>query len=449
MQISKLARWTVYIALVVLAAWARWRGLGGDYYGDESWYMYLSRDWGREADLVVGVQDPTAHLLYRPVFYAFYFIPAHFGLTATRGVTLLFGVLSVVLAVRLAEVWGAPTLFTALAGACVAFAPNLLRHNVVFFPDTMAGAMVIATALAYATKRHSLAIALMALTVLTKESCAPFAIAVSVLAFVRGDGWRRAAAYIAPLSYVAFAVVFATKVLGARSQGWADGSIDEVFLRQLLIAPAFVPGIIGLVLIRRWEPLALWMVFPVFYVLWVYALGRGVALWYPVAGAPLASASFAVGVYGVVRYIGSLELFAADERRRVLAAAIAVVAIVGLGFRPLRKEAKNVYRRLDATLYSTELLQAEAFIQRHRPHSVHVINCFWALTFSAFRPTGATATLQYVSTRDAATVGSDVTVWCSHDERPGPPEHPPGCELHRTETLAVFSRAPCDSELPR
>lgn len=444
MQLSPRSRWLTYGILTLLAALARWHTLGGDVYGDESWYVYLSRDWGSEAGLVLDNQDPIPHLMYRPVFYATYFLPAWAGLTAARWVTLLFGVMSVPLGMRLAERMGAPPLYAVIAGLCVALAPNLLRHNTIFFPDTMAEALLTASALAYFARRYVLAPFLMALTVLTKEACAAFAIVFCIMAFLRGDGLRRSMLYLAPLVYVAFVVVFTTQVMGARGQGWSHDPLTASFLRQLLVAPVFAPFIVALAVTKRWEALAVWLTGPLFYVAWAYGLGRGINVWYAVTPAAVASAAFAVGVFSLIDFLMSIDAIASRLRQHPKW-TIAVTAIaVGLVVKPFWREARYVYRNLDASHLPSEIMDGAAFIQQYKPQHVHLINCFWALGFGILRPPGSTATRAYVSTYEEAVPGPDVTVWCSHDDRIGPPASFAGCELLRSPTFAIFKRDHCN-----
>ncbi len=444
-QLQRRGDRPIVALIVTLAIVLRWRALGGDYYGDEAWYMYLARTWGADANAVVGGQNPVAHLLYRPIFYLLYHFPAHAGLTTCRALTSAIGVATVPLTCALARRFGASRSFVYIAGLVVACHPNLVRFNTLVFPDTLASAFLVSAALLYERRQHLWAPFFIILAVLTKESTSAYTFAFCFMAWRRRDGWLRSAAYLLPLLYVATSVFIAVRLLGSPHQGWATRPLGVDVLRNMLAGPELLPFALALVAFRRWEPLIFWGTSPLFYAVWSWGFGRGVSFWYAVPPAPVAAAAISVGVESAWQWLstrGAIAAWLATHRSKISRFTPIVAAAVAVALAPTAWEH---FRRLDGARRGKTLTAATSIVQQRAPRDITFINCHFALAYEPLRTSESRSFITYTDKAEATpSPSTDLAVWCKEGQSPGPPQRFAGCTLLYANHLAVYSREPCN-----
>lgn len=294
--------WAVPALLFVAAAALRLWLVGMPLYGDEAAHYYVARHLGTpppnvyHADLL-----PTQLLAARPAFFLLLAPGAQLGFIAFRVENALLGAAIPVLAWALLRQLGARQGVAATAGALLALHPWMAVWGVRVFPDSLMAALVLAGLLLHARGRPVAAALLLALAVWTKET-AIVALAAVGAAALWGALRRREAglwplrldrpttAYLAGGLLAVAPLLLSMLLLGARMPGWATTSmtwadLDHAFLAAWLV----VPLLLGLAW-RRTRPWSLLgLLLPGFYLAYSLGLGRGVSIWYHVAGAALAT----------------------------------------------------------------------------------------------------------------------------------------------------------------
>jgi hypothetical protein len=422
---SAVPRALPIVGLFLLAAIVRLSAIGGDPSGDEAWYYWLARTGGAGAT----VEPPDLawpHLIYRPIFYLFYAPWAQLDRQAFRVAGALVGAATVVASYFAARALGARAISAFVAASCLALWPTAIRHSASVYPDMLATAFALGMVIAIEKERWRLAVVLLALAVLSKESFVWIGAAAILIAPKDRRRWSLAI----PIAIVV-AIAIYTTASGQRFQGWGHAPFGMRSARAMVIQPSTWPLVAWLFYKRRHAVAIYWLAGPLFYVLWCFVLDRGMADWYPVGPA----------AFGFVGLAIAADLVATWRPTKLAPLALLIVAIP---FTWSRQRPPDVW----ATIHDprpTPMLEAAAAIAPRRPAHTRLVNCFWAHAYDPFLlEVGGTIEklTADVSTLEARP-GAGVTVVCAE---PGavPPalvSRAADCRIFQAPSVLAFDDA--------
>lgn len=377
--------------LFALGLALRWPAMGGDFFGDEAWYLYLARTWGTEPG--AQAEMPWFHLANRPAYFAVFHLSSYAGLAGFRLMGCVVGALVPVLAYAAARALGARRMLAALAPALLVGDGVLLEFSSHPFPDMLATACALGAFIAAARGRGGWMAAAALGAVLSKES---FFLVPVVAAAIRAQAagrrvWQldRAAALTvaAALAYVT-AVMLAGRIAGMRMQGW---SADSGLPNWIWGTPPLLLCVVGWLAVRRqWLPVVVWLALPAFYVGWILVLGRGWELWYATGPKTFAIVACAAGLEAMWR-----DALAGGRWRQAGAAVVAGLAVVAMAdtWAEQARAIKSHYVGTDNWWWRADTGAAvREIIARERTDDVLVVNCFWAYRYSHLRGPGRPGT---------------------------------------------------------
>jgi hypothetical protein len=383
------------IGLFALGFGVRWLFADGDFHGDEAWYFYLSRGFGREPG--VQVEQPWFHIANRPLFYAFYHLSTYGGLVAFRLLGCAVGSLVPVLAFFAARSFGASFLSAAFSACGLCVHAQLVRYSALVFPDPLAAAFGLGACWAVAARIPAAACALAVCCVASKESfiAAPAVIVLLDLLGQRENTGRIRLApwhYLTvgiPVAYVGLITTIAVSSSSLRLQGWSDTPFTLRHARNMWVGWELWPLIAWLAWQRQARTLVLWLGLPVFYLLWNRVLGRGLAPWYVVGPAAFSCVAIALAldqVYAAATSWANLQLTAARARWVPIAAVavclVCLAAVPAFGLLRAREQWIKLAGHFPTPDAATRV---QALIAERQPANVLVIDCFWAYRYSHLR----------------------------------------------------------------
>jgi hypothetical protein len=404
-------RW--FLALLFGAGFClRWLFADGDFIGDDAWYLYLARGFGREA--AVQHEQPWFHLLNRPLFYAFYHFSSYFGLVGFRLAGCVVGASIPLLSYVTARRFGVAPLWAALTAGALAVQRQQLEYSAWVFPDVLAAACALCACAAAARAQPRAVLGWGLCSVLAKESFVlvpAIAVALTVLTRraadererVRLDLWQWLTLVI-PMAYVGAITAIGMSVPQVQMQGWSTTPFGLVHARNMWLAPEIWPWLVWLMWRRKLRILLLWLGLPVFYLLWSRVLGRGMAPWYAVGPSALASVAAA----------WTLQEWVASVRARVLSrgwqcgllalllASYASVPLYGL----LRARAQLM--KLQGFPWPRSAPEVRALIAQRQPSNVLLVDCFWAYRYSHLRGAQPATAIWWFGPQDDESVSERV-----------------------------------------
>lgn len=416
------------IGLWVVAFALRWLWAHGDFDGDEAWYLYLSHGFGSEP--AAQADHPWFHILNRPLFYALYHPSTYAGLFGFRVMGTVISACVPALSFLAARRFGAGFLPSAFTASCLGMHAIQLRYSALVFPDALAAAFALAACWAVAARASLLAQALALCSVGSKESfiIVPLMVALLDLSLrrERGESLRASGAQwallIVPYVYLAAVTLLVLTDPTLSMQGWAKGGFTMKEARRMWVAWEMWPLIAWLVWRCEGRALVLWLGLPVFYLLWIHALSRGIAPWYAVGPSALSS----VGVAQALQRVSD-ECQLRIRRRSLQYAVLGLCASVFLwtpyyGLYKIREQ----WLALDGHFPEPDPARAVvAAIERRKPDDVLLVNCFWAYRYSHLRGSKPATTVHWGGAQDTEHVlesarNAPLTVACraSGNEQP-------------------------------
>lgn len=295
----------ILVALFGLALALRLPLAGTDPFGDEAVHYHVARDFGQPPAHVDNPPPDRSLLWGRPAFFLLLAPAAQASFVAFRLEHILLASLLPSLVAVLARAWGAQRPFAAAAGLAVAVHPLYVLYGVHVFPDAL---LTLWSLLALWARRHgrmALAAILLVVACWTKE--VGLVLAGALLAADMARGIRAGTVGLWPLRATAeaslglfaalagAAPLAASQLLGARFPGWSTGGpawalVDLIPLSVWLLLP-----LVTATLRARTRSLSvLALVYPAFYLLYRFVLGRRVEEWYALLPGALALAALAV-----------------------------------------------------------------------------------------------------------------------------------------------------------
>lgn len=382
-------------ALFIAAFVARWVFSDGDIAGDEAWYMYLAKTFGREPG--AAIDHPWFHVLNRPLYYALFHLPASAGLAWFRGFGVLLGALTPVLCHVAARVLGASRGAAALTAALTCLQRQQLEYAAHGFPDPLACDFALGAICAAAIGGGGLTFALAACSVLSKESFVALPIIVAYLR-ARRMSWRidrwNWATVLVPCGFVVAVTLLGWLAPDVEPQGWALARFSWKHARDMGVGPAVWPLVLWMIARRRDDACVLWLGLPAFYLLWGWLSGRGIAPWYAIGPAALSSVAAALALTDLQRAYGA--------RPRGFAWTIVAAACVCLS--PWALDGALQLRRQLSQLHGLPRTAAAPIVlpilEQRKPDKVLLMNCFWAFHYEPLRGRHAPATNSYWPARD-------------------------------------------------
>jgi hypothetical protein len=370
-------------ALFIAGLGLRWLFADGDLVGDDAWYLYLSRTFGTES--AARGEHPWFHIANRPLYYATYHVSTYAGLFGFRLLGCVIGAALPVLSFGAARRAGATFAAAASAAAVLCLQAQQLKYSALGFPDALAAAFALAACWALAAESLGWALTLSAACVAAKESFIAVPVLIAFLHLTSGRSRLRPRHWLAlalPLLYVAAVALLPRFDKALRMQGWSNTPFTLNLARNMWVGPELWPLIAWLAWKRQAQLLALWLALPAFYLMWTVLLGRGVAPWYVLGPAALASVAVAHALDFVYR-----------ECTQRLLAPVTRIAVVGLCvccFAPLPlyglSRTRTQLAHLDGRLpVPSAAPQVVTLIERASPQQLLLINCFWAFGYSHLR----------------------------------------------------------------
>jgi hypothetical protein len=383
------------IALFALGLGVRWLFADGDFLGDEAWYFYLSRGFGREPG--VHAEQPWFHIANRPLFYAFYHLSTYAGLVGFRVLGCVVGALGPVLAFLAARRFRASFLSAALSACFLSVQAQQVRYSAAVFPDPLAAAFGLAACWAVAARAPARACALALCCVASKESFIAVPGLIVLLDVIeqrartgqlRIRRWQVLTIAI-PIAYIGTLTAIAVGSSSLRLQGWSDTPFTLSIARRMWVGWELWPVLAWLAWRRQARVLVLWLGLPLFYLLWNRALGRGLAPWYVVGPAAFSCVAAALAldhIYGTCTRWATLQPKAASvhwsPRLAVALCLLCLAPIPLVGLLRLREQ----WRKLDGRFPTPDAAShVQALIAQRQPTSVFVVDCFWAYRYSHLR----------------------------------------------------------------
>lgn len=375
----------VFLASLFVAGFSlRWLFADGDFIGDDAWYLYLSRGFGLEPG--VQAEHPWFHIANRPVFYAFYHLSTYGGLTTFRMLGCAVGATVPLLSFLTARRLGATFASAATMAAFLCVGRQQLIYSAAVFPDVLAAALALGACLAAASRRAALAALLVIACVLAKESFVFVPLAVVSLRIsqrvvepVRLDQWDWLALCV-PTAYVVGVTTMAAFVPEIHMQGWSATPLTLKHLRNMWLAPEVWPLIGWLLATKQFRILTLWTTLPIFYALWSYGLGRGIAPWYVVGPSALASVAAALSLDRIAVACRQARWSPALQRIVMAAALLCFVPVQGLLH--VRAQLVHLHGRFP---WPTTAAPIREIVARERPEHLLLVDCFWAFRYSHLR----------------------------------------------------------------
>ncbi|HEY2733792.1 MAG TPA: hypothetical protein VGI70_07390 [Polyangiales bacterium] len=409
----------ILAAIFVLGFGLRFLFADGGFIGDDAWYFYLARDFGRE--LGVQAEQPWFHLANRPLYYAIFHLGSEFGLLGFRLLGTFVGALIPCLAYATARALGATRASAAIALLCLCLHRFHLQYSALGFPDLLASAFALAACLAAAQRRATATLLFSIASVASKES---FVLVPFIATFLRWEPRERrrpdALALLTcllPTAYIAIVSAISLRTPGLRMQGWSQTPFSLHHARAMLIGPELWPLLAWLVYRRQFRAVALWIALPLFYLAWNTLLGRGMAPWYAIGPASLASVAVALA-------FDSLALACRSRSRAmrylVLGAALACLAPMPLlGLLRVRAQWVQLHGHVPHPDPDSDV---QAAIERSGSERVLLVDCFWAYRYSHLRSRRTPAEARWwYSAADSGSVleaaqRADVVVVCRKGE---------------------------------
>ncbi|HET8937179.1 MAG TPA: phospholipid carrier-dependent glycosyltransferase [Polyangiales bacterium] len=375
-------------ALFVLGFCVRSLFADGDFFGDESWYFYLSQGFGREA--AVQFEQPWFHIANRPLFYAFYHLSTYGGLLSFRLLGCTVGALVPVLACVAARRFGASLLSAAVCAACLSVQAQQVRYSAAVFPDPLAAAFGLAAVWAVAVRAPAAACALTICCVASKESfvAVPALIVALDLLMQRERGERvrltrwHLLTFGLPVAYVGVVTSIALSSPSLRLQGWADSPFSLRHARSMWVGWELWPWLAWLAWRRQLRTLALWLALPLFYLLWSRGLGRGLAPWYVVGPAAFSSVASALALDTVYAACSGMQRRAAATWLVIAACLFCLAPIPLVGLAQVRAQLRQLAGRFPTPDAAS---QVQAVVTQQAPTRMLLVNCFWAYRYSHLR----------------------------------------------------------------
>jgi hypothetical protein len=270
----------------------------------------------------------------------------------------------------------------AIASSMLCLQAQQLKYTALAFPDGLAAAFALGACWALAAGSVGWALAWSAACVAAKESFVLVPVLIALLQLTKERSRMRARHWVAlacPLLYVAVVALLPMLDRSLRMQGWSTTPFTFNYARNMWLGPEVWPFIAWLAWKRQARVLALWLTLPAFYFVWSMLLGRGIAPWYVLGPAALASVALAYALDVVYR---------ACERSYIV--RIGVVGLCVCCFAPLPlyglSRTREQLSRIGARFPMPRLpVQVIAIIEQSNPAQLLLINCFWAYGYSHLR----------------------------------------------------------------
>lgn len=410
-------------ALYLVGFALRWLFADGDFFGDEAWYFYLARTFGSEA--AAAGEHPVFHVLNRPLFYAFYHLSTYGGLVGFRFAGCLIGAAVPLLNFVTARRFGASPLWAAVAACFLCVQRQQLSYSAHVFPDVLAAAFALAACQAAAARQTRSVFAWSLACVWTKESFVllpAIGVALGLLAqrsaceHMRLDRWQWSALIIGPL-YVATLTAYG-KWADFAMQGWSSTPFRLAEARNMTLGVEVWPWLVWLAVQRQGRILLLWLGLPAFYLLWNRVLGRGIAPWYVVGPAALASVAVALTGDRLIQRARARQLPAAAQWGLAALFALCCARPPAHGL----VHASAQLSRVQGLPWPSAAPEVRAQIAKHSPQRVLLIDCFWADAFSHLRGVEPASPAWWEGPQSSAellarALQSDFVVICRKPER--------------------------------
>lgn len=396
------------VALFVVGFVLRWLFVDGDFGGgDEAWYLYLARGFGREP----GVQGehPWFHIASRPLFYAFYHASTYAGLHGFRLTGCFVGACLPVLAFHAARKLGTSFFSAAISATFLAFQAQQLKYSASVFPDALAAAFALAALWAVAVRAHELVLLTSVCCVASKESFVLVPTLIVLLDVIerrkRGEPLRlnrwQWLTLALPAGYVGLITAINLATPSLRLQGWSSTPFTLGHARNMWVGPELWPLLAWLFWRRQTRTLILWLGMPLFYLAWNHLLGRGLAPWYVVGPAALSSVAAALAIDFIWMELRSRGA-ARWTRYAILAVCLCFFAPVPLyGLTRVRAQLVKLDGRLPEPDAADEV---RSLITRRSPEKLLLVGCFWAYRYTHLRAAEPAAAVWWENVRDTEPV---------------------------------------------
>jgi hypothetical protein len=333
--------------------------------------------------------------------YVFFFPWARLGFTAFRIANAMVGSTVPCLIFLLSVKFRTNPYLAAVFALIACIHGQLIDYSIIGFPDMLATAMLLCGYLAYFSDRVLLATILLCLTVLTKEAFGMFLLPLVVDGGFRYQAHRSrlAIAPIAGLLVVVATSLISVRLLHGRPQGWSTNGIYEGFFSGFLFSYWYIPFGIVLLLHKEFQVLAVAVAAPLFFLIWGYALKKGVDQWYTIG--PLAVALFvtSVSVQRAIEELQSITKVSGAELtsrflnlRNLVAGLVSAMVLATLIMPPSDSGLKNIANIKTLSQMFTFAPESQAVttqavtkrLRKLKPESLLVMDTFWGYSFYPF-----------------------------------------------------------------
>ena len=407
-------------ALFFVGLGLRWLFADGDPHGDEAWYLYLARTFGTEA--AAQGEHPFFHIANRPLYYAIYHLTTYGGLSGFRLFGCLVGAALPVLSFQAARRFGASFACSAISASMLCLQAQQLKYAAISFPDVLAAAFALGACWALAADSLGLALGLSAACVASKESFIALPPMLVLLHLAAGGARLQRRHWVAlacPLLYVATVALLPLVNNSLRMQGWSTTPFTLKLARNMWVGPELWPLLAWLAWQRQAQVLILWLGLPAFYFFWTTLLGRGLAPWYVVGPAAVASVAAARALHSVAQACARRGFNPLWQSLVVGLCASLFAPLPLYGLARSREQLLHLNGRLPTP---TTAPQVTALIARLKPQHLLLINCFWAYGYSHLRTDKPSDATWWHSPQDADAVReraqhASMVVMCHDAER--------------------------------
>jgi hypothetical protein len=355
----------------------RWLSTGGDAFGDESFYLYLARTFGREP--AAAVDNVWFHLLNRPLYYAIFHLGTYAGFAGFRCFGSLVASGVVALAFLVARALGASRGSALFVCAILAVERPLVEYGAHGFPDPLASGFALAAVWTALLQLPAATFGLALACVLSKESFVLVPFIVTCLRAwppagqrVRLDAWAWLSVLV-PTAYV-LGTMLVGREAGVAMQGWAQTPLSLKHARGMWVGPELWPLLVAIGLTAQRRLLVLWLGMPAFYVLWSWGLSRGLSPWYVIGPATLSAVASAPALDLVAR-------MARPRWQRGVYAALAL-CFAPIAWSGVTRVAAQLREGVPKVHVAPEVV---AILERLQPERVLLVNCFWSYGYSHLR----------------------------------------------------------------
>lgn len=372
------------LLLFALGLGLRWLMADGDFFGDEAWYFYLARSFGRES--AAQAEHPLFHLANRPLFYAFFHASTYGGLWSFRLAGCCVGACLPPLAFCCARALGASRLAAAVAALCLCVQPLQLQYSANVFPDVLAACFALCACWAAARGSAPWTLVFSLACVWSKES---FVVLPAIATGLRLHGSGRLKrpdlwAWLTcglPVAYLALVTTVSLTTAGVRLQGWSKSPFGLGDAHSMFVGPEVWPWLLWLAWWRQTRVLVLWLGLPLFYLAWSGILGRGMEAWYALGPMSLSLVAAALGFDALHRRLRGR--IARPVQALLLGAALLSIAPIPLGgMHSLRERIAALGGRWPRPSPAPDVV---AILKALQPKRVLVVDCFWAYRYSHLR----------------------------------------------------------------